>query len=115
MASSIIITNGEWLELSLQNSFFNFGTPFRNLSIRRLRSGLIEIDGCVRRTTSLPTSQMVIANIPDGFRPASQKPLFAQASGEITSRCDIAANGDVQWIVGNPTAYFIINALYPPA
>jgi len=116
MANSIIIEQiGVWQELSLQNSFFNFGTPFQNLSVRRLRNGLVEIDGCLRRTVGLPTLQMVIANIPSGLRPASQNPVFNHASGEISNRCDIAVNGDIQWIFGNPTAYFIIKGIYAVA
>jgi hypothetical protein len=112
MASSQIINlTGAWQQVTLVNSWLNFGGSFQNLAVRRIASNLVEINGVLVRA-SAPASNSSLGSVPAGFRPATQISLFAQATGEISSRFDVATNGDILWLSGSPTAYFIVMGIY---
>jgi hypothetical protein len=111
MASGTIITPGAWQQITLINSWNNFGGAFQNLAVRRIDKNLAEINGVLIRTSS-PTSNSSLGNVPIGLRPVSQISLFCQATGELSSRFDIATNGDILWLSGSPIGYFIMMGIY---
>ena len=84
MASSIIIAPSSWQQITLINSWNNFGGAFQNLSVRRIDKNIAEINGVLTRTSS-PVQNSSLGNVPIGLRPLTQISLFGQATGEISS------------------------------
>lgn len=67
------LQTGTWQNLTLQNSWTNFGTPYSNAQYRLASDGFIHLRGLV--TTGTRADGTIIATLPSGFFPPAQKYL----------------------------------------
>lgn len=88
-------------DLTLLNSWVNFGAPFANGGYAKDQFGIVRLRGVVRLGTS---ATAIIATLPTGYRPAFQS-MHAIVSGSIFARLDVFANGDIQMVTGGTTGF----------
>jgi hypothetical protein len=83
-----------WIDLSYQNSWVDYGSTYVAGQYRRDKQGMVHLRGLVKNGSG------VIATLPEGFRP-DEKELIATATWSNTfGRVDIETNGQI-----NPVTY----------
>lgn len=109
MSGIIQIAPTAYTSLTPLNSFAIY--PAASLQFRLLQDNFIEIAGIVRRTSGSPAIGTAIATLPTGIRPNVDKVCFAQCTNFAFARFDlIASSGNLNWIGGDPTDYFVLAA-----
>lgn len=109
-----------WTVLTLQNGFDLFsptGTPWPGLSAIRTSAGIVCIRGLLKRVPN-PTAGMVIANLPQGMRPAGKLEFVGCADNNTTgSTISVEPNGDIKFqTAGSVTTTFVdLNMIMFPA
>ncbi|NCQ53944.1 hypothetical protein COV88_02685 [Candidatus Saccharibacteria bacterium CG11_big_fil_rev_8_21_14_0_20_41_19] len=87
-----------WTNMSLQNSWVYYGTPYSYPSYTKSSDGIVTLHGLIKSGTM--TSGLVIANLPVGYRPA-RTVLSSCVSVGAASRVDISAAGDIIYRSGS--------------
>lgn len=87
--------DSSWIGLSLVNGFsvydaVNWGTP----SYRKKPDNTVRLKGLVKFPSTSPAAYTVIANLPAGYRPASNSLFTVQANDALT-RVEVRPNGDI--------------------
>jgi len=94
-STSSVVTPG-WDSLDFQNTWDNFGSGYSEGAYTKTSSGAVFIRGLVKKPTSAVTAGEVIANLPEGYRPAYSMFFTVAASGGDTSGgVRVDPNGDV--------------------
>ncbi len=87
-----------WTNLTLQNSWVNYGTPFTTARYIKSADGIVSLSGLLRSGST--ASDVVIATLPAGSRP-SGRTLYGIASGNVAmGRIDIDTSGNIRYMAG---------------
>jgi hypothetical protein len=79
-----------WINLSLINSFINFGSPYEAARCRK-KAGVVYLEGVVK----FGGSNTVMAQLPVGFRPANILSFLVSTNSATVGRINIAPSGDI--------------------
>jgi len=85
-----------WATPTLQNSWVNFGAPYRNCAYRRI-NGIVYVEGLLKSGTA--TANTVVFNLPAGFRPSASL-FFGTQSNSAMATVQLAASGDLTLSAG---------------
>ncbi|AXG72241.1 hypothetical protein KORDIASMS9_04509 [Kordia sp. SMS9] len=92
-----IVTGGSdsgWQNASLENGIQNYGSTYQFARYRK-KDGVVFIEGLVRNGT--PTgSQTDVFTLPSGYRPNRRIILNTIMSGNVMTRIDVLATGEVR-------------------
>jgi hypothetical protein len=88
-----------WTNISLQNSWAYYGTPYNTAQFTKTSSCRVFLKGLIKSGTA--TSGTVIGNLPAGFRPLSRLVFQVATSSNTAGRIDVAANGDIAIMAGS--------------
>lgn len=111
MSGIIQVAPTAFTTLTLLNSFTELPGGY-SLKFRILPNNLLETNGIVLRSSGSPAVNTPIATLP--IRPSIDKICYAQASGFTMGRFDIlASNGNIIWVGGSLTDYFIMHYIVP--
>ncbi len=89
--------DSDWIELTLQNGWVNYGGSYYNASYR-IKNGIVYIEGLLKSGTT--TGSTVMFNLPEGYRPLSRI-IVTNVSYSAIGRFDVQANGDVSFHLGS--------------
>lgn len=103
-----------WISLTLLNSFTNYGSGWATAAYRKYSSGIVEVRGLVKRTTT-PSAATAIGTLPTGFRPTATRmfPVIANGmTGVAIGSIYIAPDGNIAWQSGATSEYFSIEFFF---
>jgi Tfp pilus assembly protein PilE len=102
-----------WTDLTLQNGWANYNNSYATAGFTRSPTGRVFLKGLVRYGTV--TNGTVIANLPQGYRPAGKLVFQAATSANVSGRIDVAANGDVIIVSGSTNWIALDNISFLPS
>lgn len=89
-----------WLIPTFSDSWSNYGGGFVPARYRKLSTGLVLVEGLVKRPTT-PGANSVAFTLPAGYRPNAQLMFAVQSTGG-TTRWDVATDGRVMYVGDGP-------------
>jgi hypothetical protein len=84
------VQDSGWINLVLANSFINIGSPYEVARCRK-KAGVVYLEGVVK----FGGSNLVIAQLPVGFRPANMLSFTVSTNSAAVGRINIASSGDI--------------------
>lgn len=83
----------KWRDVTFQNSWFNYGTPFANVSYRMEANGVVRMRGLLKHNTASQTG--VAFTLPVGFRPKTSTIFLVPSSTSLLgcTRIDVNLDG----------------------
>jgi Collagen triple helix repeat (20 copies) len=88
-----------WQDLSLSTNWSNYATGYTTAQCRKYTSGLIEVKGILKKSSTLVTNE-IMCTLPANYRPSEIMLLATWASGG-TSRITVETGGAVRLNSGN--------------
>lgn len=91
-----------WAPLLLQNGWTAYGSTYSVPAYTKTKSGLVMLKGMIKKSTPY-TSGEIIAQLPEDYRPADGKLMFATTvSGSVLGRVDVyQQTGNISLLSGN--------------
>lgn len=106
LAEREVVTPSEWVPLTLQNGFTEFGpTDYATVAVRKQADGRVEIRENVRRSAGSPSISTVITTVGPAYAPSVGIRRVGDANG-LHAVYDVLPTGQVRWLAGDPTAGF---------
>jgi hypothetical protein len=102
-----------WINLTLQNSWLNYGASYGKARYRTNNNGEVEIKGSIKSGTT--TVGTTIATLPSGYRPPSDMTFVVVSStgaSDVLSRVTIRTNGIIEYQSGS-NVMFSLDSIPP--
>lgn len=100
IAEAFFAARWEWIDVSFQNSWVNYGTPYHDAQFTIDGNGLVRLRGVIKSGTITA----IAFTLPAGYRPSNTM-IFRAVSNGGHSQLDIGSNGTVTPQVGSNTWY----------
>lgn len=88
------ITVPLWATLPMQNSWNDFNGEYAPASFTKTSAGVVMVRGGVKKGGAASVGE-VVGKLPVGYRPGQALAFGGVGLGEISSRVDVLANGDI--------------------
>jgi hypothetical protein len=100
LAITGLIETQAFIAPTLLNSFANYGGEYATAGYYKDKMGRVHLRGLVNNVND--PDNLVIFNLPAGYRPSSGRVIFTINSFGVAGRVDVKQNGDVIVMTGSP-------------
>ncbi len=95
-----------WTNLTMQNSWINYGSPYTVPAFTKASDGVVTIKGFIKSGTA--ANNTVLATLPAGYRP-KQEMIFEVAGTDREARVDIGPNGNIILVYAYSNAWLSLD------
>jgi hypothetical protein len=107
-----------WTALTFQNTWTDVGAPYQTARYMKTVSGLVIVQGFVKRTGGAPGAGDTLTALPAGFRPNATQAFTCNMSAGV-GNFTVTSGGAVQFndctAGAAPQTYTVLNAIIFPA
>jgi len=103
-----------WIGLTFQNSWTNYGYEYNNGSYRRTSDGVVNLKGLLKKNGTFVSNE-IIATLPVGYRPSEQLIFQTSTMPNAASRVDVDTSGNIRVVVGDASWVSIDGITFLPS